>query len=259
MFQDLLAGHELGMQLAVRDIKSQYRQAMLGILWAFLFPLANTAVWLFIKQAGITNIQDTSIPYPVYILTGTTLWAIFMESVNAPLMQANAARSMLAKINFPKESLILAGIYKTLFNATIKSIIILGGLLIVGISIEYTIVFYPFAICSLILAGTGFGLILTPIGMLYKDVGKGVPVVMQFLMYISPVVYPIPADGWAKKLFILNPLTCLITTARDFLTGVFPQNITIFLVIIVCISILLLLSWYLYRISMPIIIERISS
>ena len=120
MFRDLLASRELAWQLAVRDIRAQYRQTALGLLWAFILPLANTGAWLFIQSTGIVTIQGTELPYPVYVFTGTMLWAIFMDAVNAPLQQTIAAKPMLAKINFPREGFILSGIYQTLFNASIK-------------------------------------------------------------------------------------------------------------------------------------------
>jgi hypothetical protein len=41
MWRDLLASRELAWRLAVRDISAQYRQAFLGILWAFILPLVE--------------------------------------------------------------------------------------------------------------------------------------------------------------------------------------------------------------------------
>lgn len=64
MFGDLLAGRELAWQLALRDIRAQYRQAALGLLWAFILPLANAAAWLFIQSSGIASVQPTQLPYP---------------------------------------------------------------------------------------------------------------------------------------------------------------------------------------------------
>ncbi|MGA7983066.1 MAG: ABC transporter permease, partial [Chromatiaceae bacterium] len=117
MFRDLWNGRELAWQLAVRDIRAQYRQTALGLLWAFILPLANTAAWLFIQHAGIVKVKATSLPYPVYVFTGTMLWSIFMDAVNGPLQQTIAAKPMLAKINFQREALVVSGVYQTLFNA----------------------------------------------------------------------------------------------------------------------------------------------
>ena len=134
MFSDLLASRELAWRLAVRDISAQYRQAFLGILWAFILPLANTVAWIFLNRSGVVKIAETSLPYPVYVLTGTMLWAIFMDALNAPLQLATAAKPMLAKLNFPREALVVSGIYQTLFNAAIKIVLLLGALIFFGIN-----------------------------------------------------------------------------------------------------------------------------
>lgn len=107
MLGDLTASRELSWRLAVRDICAQYRQAFLGILWAFILPLTNTLTWIFLSSTGIVVMRETILPYPVYVFTGTMLWAILMDAMNAPLQQINAARGMLAKLNFPREALIV--------------------------------------------------------------------------------------------------------------------------------------------------------
>lgn len=259
MFGDFLASRELAWQLALRDIRAQYRQAALGLLWAFILPLANTAAWLFIQGSGIITLQPTALPYPVYVFTGTILWAIFMDAVNAPLQQTTAAKPMLAKINFPREALMLSGIYQTLFNAGIKIGVLLAALLIMGVTPGWGLLLFPLAVLSLVLAGTALGLLITPVGMLYTDVGKGLPLLMQFLMYLTPVVFPMPANGWAATLFRLNPLTPLILTARDLLTGFAPEHLGAFLVVNVAMLALLALMWVVYRAAMPILIERMSA
>jgi lipopolysaccharide transport system permease protein len=259
MFGDLLAGRELAWQLALRDIKAQYRQTALGLLWAFILPLANTAAWLFIQGTGIVTLQSTALPYPVYVFTGTILWAIFMDAVNAPLQQTTAAKPMLAKINFPREALVVSGIYQTLFNAGIKLAVLLVALLIMGIRPDWGLLLFPLALVSLILAGTALGLLITPVGILYIDVGKGLPLLMQFLMYLTPVVFPMPTSGWAATLFQLNPLTPLILTARDLLTGFSPDHWVAFLTVNMGMLTLLGLMWVVYRAAMPILIERMSA
>jgi len=259
MFRDLIAGRGLAWQLAVRDIKAQYRQTALGLLWAFILPLANTAAWLFIQGSGIATIQPTSLPYPVYVFTGTILWAIFMDAVNAPLQQTIAAKPMLSKINFPREALVLSGIYQTLFNAAIKVGVLFCALLLMGILPGWELLLFPLAVLSLILAGTAIGLMVTPVGMLYTDVGKGLPLLLQFFMYLTPVVFPMPDSGWAASLFAWNPLTPLILTGRDLLTGIAPVHLEAFLFVNVVMCVLLGMMWVIYRAALPIIIERIGN
>jgi lipopolysaccharide transport system permease protein len=100
MRKDIGKARPLAYRLAVRDIKAQYRQTALGFVWAFLLPIVNTLTWLMLNGSGVVKMSETGIPYPVYVLSGTFLWAIFTESLNAPLQQTAAAKSMLKKINF---------------------------------------------------------------------------------------------------------------------------------------------------------------
>lgn len=259
MVQDLLASRELAWQLALRDIRTQYRQTALGLLWAFILPLGNTAAWLFIQSSGIVSIKVTNIPYHVYVFTGTILWAIFMDAVNAPLQQTNAAKPMLARINFPREAIVLSGIYQTLVNACIKIGVLLAALILLDVTPGLGLLLFPFAVMALILAGTACGLLITPVGLLYGDVGKGLPLLMQFLMYLTPVVFPMPTSGWASTLFQINPITPLILTGRDLLTGFTPQHLGAFMTVSVVMLILLALMWVVYRAAMPILIERMSA
>ncbi|QQS55654.1 MAG: ABC transporter permease [Candidatus Competibacteraceae bacterium] len=259
MFHDLWAGRELAWRLAVRDISAQYRQTALGLVWAFILPLANTAVWLFLSTSGIVRMGGTVLPYSVYVFTGTMLWAIFMEAANAPLQQTNAAKPMLAKINFPREALIVSGIYQTLFNAGIKIALLLPAIMLLGVFPSWGLLLFPLAVLALILAGTAFGLVLTPVGMLYTDIGKSFPLVMQFLMYLTPVVFAMPSGGWAATVFQLNPLTPLILTARDWLTGMMPEYLGFFLGVNLATLVLLFVMWIVFRAAMPILIERMSA
>jgi lipopolysaccharide transport system permease protein len=259
MFSDLISGRELAWRLAVRDISAQYRQTALGILWAFIMPLANTLIWIFLSKSGIVTIRDTALPYPVYVFTGTLLWATFIDSVNAPLQHTNTARQMLSKINFQREAIVLSGIYQTLFNGVIRIIVLFPFLLLLKIYPGWTLVFFPIGILSLILIGTVIGLFITPVGMLYTDIGRGISLTMQFLMYLCPVVLPMPVEGWAVTLFKLNPLTYIILTTRDWLTGFPADYLAPFLLINFTAFFLMFIAWIIYRAAMPILIERMSA
>jgi lipopolysaccharide transport system permease protein len=273
MFRDLHSGRELAWRLAIRDIQAQYRQAALGLLWAFISPLANSVVWIFLFFSGIVPLHSTTLSYPIYVLSGTILWSIFMDSVNAPLGQINSAKSMLSKINFPREALIISGIYQTVFNGVIKICILLIMLLVLyiypgwptlGIHTGWSLTFFPFGIFSLIFTGTAIGLFVTPIGMLYTDIGRVLQLIMQFLMYLTPVVFTLESIessplSWVAILYKINPLTPLLLTSRDWLMGSSPAYLGYFLLINGLTILVLMIAWAIYKVAMPIIIERMNA
>ena len=259
MTQDLWAGRELAWRLAVRDINAQYRQSALGILWALINPLMTTAVWLFLSSSRLVQVAETGLPYPVFVFTGTLLWSILIDALNAPLGQVNGNKPLLAKINFPREALILSGIYQTLFNAAIKIGILLLLLPFLGVHAGWGALLIPAGVLALVLTGTALGLAITPVGVLYGDIGRGIPLITQFLMYLSPVVFPLAATGWTATLMRLNPLTPLILNARAWFTGQPAQLLGQWLLTVGGSALLLLLVWLLYRLAMPILIERMSA
>ena len=259
MLRDLVASRELAWRLTVRDLNAQYRQTFLGFLWVILLPLANTLVWIFLNRSGVVNVGDTALPYPAYVFTGTMLWAILMDALNAPLQIVIASKSMLSKINFPREALVISGIYQTTVNALIKVALLLVALGVMGIYPHWGLLLFPVGLISLIMVGTLIGLVITPIGLLYSDVGKALPLLMQFLMFLTPVVFAMPKEGLAATLFRLNPMTPLILTARDWLTGLTPEYLGYFMVINAISIILLFVFWIVFRLAMPILIERMGS
>lgn len=259
MLSDLGAGRELAWRLAVRDISAQYRQSLLGVLWALINPLTTTAVWLFLSSSKLVQVASTGVPYPVFVFTGTLLWSILIDSFTAPLGQVNSNRALLAKINFPREALVLSGIYQTLFNAAIKIGILLLVLPFLGVHAGIGALLIPVGVLALVLTGTALGLAITPIGVLYGDIGRGIPLITQFLMYLSPVVFPLAATGWTAQLMRLNPLTPLILNARAWFTGQPPALLLEWGLTIAGSLLLLLVVWMVYRLAMPILIERMSA
>jgi lipopolysaccharide transport system permease protein len=259
MFRDLAASRELAWRLAVRDLRAQYRQAFLGFVWAFILPAANSLAWLLLSASDVVSIAPTPLPYVAYVASGATVWSVLMDAVNAPLQQTNAARSMLAKLSFPREAIVISGLLQTLFNAGIKSVVLLVVLLGVGVYPGWSALLFPFALLSLALVGTTIGMLITPIGVLYTDVGRALPLLTQFLMFVTPVVVPMPERGWVATVFALNPLSPLILTARDLITGVVPAHVAYFLAVNAVAVLVLLAVWILYRLAMPILIERMSA
>jgi len=259
LFRDIRKGNDLAKRLTIRDIKALYRQSFLGILWAFILPLANTLVWVFLNGSGIVSMGETDIPYPIYVFSGTMIWAIFMESMQAPIEKTTQNKSIIAKVNFPREALIVAGIYQGLFNAGVKAVILIAALGVMGYFGGWELLLFPLGVLSLVLGGTAIGLMLTPLGMLYTDISKAIPLVMQFLMYTTPVVYAIPEEGLTAEIIRNNPLTPLIMTTRDWLTGMTPAFVEGFIFVNAFILIFLVLMLVAYRLAMPILVERMNA
>lgn len=259
MMADLVDSKELAWRLFVRDVSARYRQSILGILWAFLPPILSGLVFIILQSKNVLNLGKTNVDYPLFVLIGTILWQVFVESLNAPLKAVQAAKPMLAKINFPREALILSAFYDVLFGVAIKSIVIAAVLIFFKVKVTVAILLAVPVIVMLILLGMVMGLILTPIGILYNDVSSALTVVTQLWFFVTPVVYPPPTSFPFSLIVKLNPVSPFLVGARDLLTIGAVNNIEALLMVSCLTFGGLFFSWVLYRLALPIIIERMSS
>lgn len=249
----------LAKQLAKRDISAQYRQSYFGILWAIAPIILNSTVWIFLNGTGTVKLPATSVPYPLFVVIGTTLWSVMGDCLTLTMTTVNSNKSIITKINFEKEALVTLGLIKLLFNLLIKFALIFVFLIYFQVMPSLSIlVFFPLLAIT-ILFFVSLGILLTPIGVLYHDVSRAIPIMLQVLMYFTPVLYSVPEGGIMKKVMEWNPLTYIISNLRDSLTGLEIGNV-FFLIAFTIITILLtLFSMIIYRISMPIITERMSA
>ena len=257
--KDFFGSHFLALQLAKRDISAQYRQSYLGILWLFITPLATAGVWIFLNASGTIALTDTGIPYPVYAFSGTLIWSIIIEAINSPTAATNAARGIISKINFPKEALILSGIYKLCFNSMVKIILLLLFVFAFGVGFHWSLLLFPLTLLVAIIVGTAIGLLITPIGLLYSDVSRLLTMSLSLIMYATPVVYVIPKSGILKTIMELNPLTALVSTIRATLTGQEYEFLSYFMVLGSISFVLFFVGLVIYRVSIPVIVERLSA
>jgi lipopolysaccharide transport system permease protein len=248
----------LAKQLAKRDIKAQYRQSFLGVFWAVFPIIINSLIWILLQSSGTVKITATNIPYPAFVLIGTTLWGIVGECINLTTTTVNANKSIITKINFEKEALITLGILKFFFNFLIKIVLIIVFLVYYNLTPSIDVLlFMPLLILSIVFF-VAIGTLIMPMALLYTDISRFIPIALQLLMYATPVVYAVPAKGLMREFMLLNPLSYIINDLRNVLTGNGVENPLFWFVGFISTCVVSLLALVVYRVSMPILTERMS-
>lgn len=259
MIKDLIAAQPLAWRLFIRDMSAQYRKSMLGYAWVFIPPLAAALPFVFLNSQGVVKVSETPIPYAAFAIVGTTIWQVFADAVTSPLKSVTAARPMLARINFPREAVLLAALAQVILNLLIRLVLLVAVFLWFQIVPPASAVLFPVGLLGLVLVGFMVGVLITPLGLLYNDVQMSLPIGLTFLMFLTPVLYPLPPAGTASVLLSINPLTPLVTTTRDWLTvGPAPQA-DVFWITLAIAAVLLLFGWILYRVALPHLIARMAN
>ncbi len=260
IIREFWLSHGLGFRLASRNISARYRRSLLGFLWAFLPPIVTSIVWIVLNDQKIVQFGKTDIPYPLFVVCGTTLWQMFTSAVVIPIQTVNASKSILSKINFPREAILINAFYEILFNVVIGMIIIGAMLIYSGINPGFSALLYLPLILQLILIGFTVSLFLLPLSLLYSDVQYLLPTALQFVMYLTPVIYPKPVLTSFEWLFKYNPVGLTLQYIRGGITNSVVDVTTLDFVTVGLATLgLFVVGVVLFRITMEVLIERMGS
>ena len=203
-----------------RDIKVKYKQAVLGIFWAILQPLFMTVIFSFLLGKAISSQSELPVPYPVFALSGMLLWGIFSGGMS------NAANSMVTnsniikKIYFPRLIIPISAVLVACVDFFIALIIFIAALIWYDVEVSFTgILLVPVAVIMAALAAMGIGMFFAALNIKYRDVRYVIPFLVQALLFLTPVIYPvgITSNVLFQKLLQLNPMA----GALELFRGVF--------------------------------------
>jgi len=258
-FNELYASRSLAWRMLVRNIQGQYRRAFLGVLWAFVPSVVMAATFTLAERANVIRVGPTDIPYPAYVVFSLILWQTFLESLNSPIRVVRAGHSLLTRVKFPSQALILSGLGEVLFNFGIKLVLLVVMFAAFRIPIPSTIVFAPLALILLVLFGTALGLWLAPFSGLYEDVARVTELAGGIWMLLTPVIYPVPAEGMFAQVVKLNPVTHLLVTTRELSTTGLVSDPLGFWIVSVATLVLLFSGCLVFRLAMPFVVERMGN
>ena len=256
---DFPQSRALAWRMLLRDTRAQHRQSLLGHAWLFLPPIATVLTWVFLNTTSLVDIDTGGVPYPLFVMTGTVLWTAFNAAVMAMQEIMGSARSMLSKVNFPHEALIMTAFGKALLNSVTPALLLVPALLIYGVMSGPSVLLFPLGFFAVMLLGCAIGLMFVPIGALYGDVGRAIQLGLRFGFFVSPVIYALPAEGAARTLLLWNPVTAPLVSGRAWLIGGESALPTATAIVCVLSIALLVLSTLMFKVVMPHLIERLNS
>ncbi len=216
MAQNMIRSKELIWQLFKRDFLASYKKSFMGLTWVFIAPVLGIVSWVLLQSTGVLNAGDLDIPYPAYVLIGTTMWGLFMGFYNAAQGTLMAGKSLVMQINYPREALLVKQMAQHLANFSITLAVTLLVLMLFGIWPVWQAIFLPVVALPLFFLGAGIGLVGSMVSVVAVDLTKLANIVLGLLMWITPIIY---VDSFSHPLLQTlvewNPLTYLVCSARD--------------------------------------------
>jgi lipopolysaccharide transport system permease protein len=222
---EIFRGRELLYFLVWRDYKVRYKQAVLGVAWAVLQPVFNMMVFTVIF-GYLAKMSSEGYPYAVYNFAALLPWTFFATGVSLAGLSLVNQQHLLTKVYFPRIYVPMAAIGVGLLDMAISFGVYAVILLYYHQPVSWQVVYLPLLVLATVLATLGPGLALAALTVTYRDFRYVIPFLLQALMYLSPVVYPLSI--WPKRyqwLPALNPMTGIIDAYRSAILGK-PWNVT---------------------------------
>ena len=243
--RETLKYHDLIFLFVKRDFTSKYKQTILGPLWAIIQPVLTTVVFtiIFGNLAKLTTADiggDFIIPSFLFYMSGNICWSYFSTTVTATSNTFIANRATMGKVYYPRLVAPVATAFSNLINFGIQfllfAIIWVVFLAMGGTSISITpyLFLVPLLIIQLMVLSTGCGIIISSLTTKYRDLAMLVVFGLQLWQYASPIAYGLTLISAGHDnimwLYMLNPVTPIITAFRYSMFGFGYFNIIYYLI-----------------------------
>lgn len=224
-FRDIWQFKGLFYFLSWRDVRVRYKQTMIGIAWALIRPLLTIMILSLVRY--IFNPEGgKGLPYPLLIAAGTLPWTFFSSAFSDAANSLVSNSNLVSKVYFPRLIVPASAIIVCLVDFFVSLVIVFGIMFYYKMLPGLELFFLPAFLLLAIITALGCGLYIAALNVKYRDFRYVIPFIVQFGMYISPVLYSsneIYASNRvpeiAKTLYALNPVVSVIDGFRWSLFG----------------------------------------
>lgn len=213
---------ELFYFFTLRDIKVKYKQTVLGFLWAVLQPLIMALLFSFFLGKAISSYTQLPLPYEMFALSGLVLWGIFSSGINNAGNSMVSNANIIKKIYFPRLIIPISAVLVGVFDFFMAFAVFIVYCLCKDVPFSWSgLIYFPLAVILTCIAAFGAGCFLAALNVKYRDVRYIIPFLVQFLLFVTPVIYPtnITQNVYLKGLLALNPMTAPLDIFRAGITN----------------------------------------
>ncbi len=213
VFKNLYNYRELLKTSVKKEVRSKYKNSFLGVLWSFLNPLLQIAVYGIVFSLILKNPMEH---YTVFLCCGLIPWTFFSAAINKAAFTFIENGNIIKKVYFPREIIPISVVTGEAVNFLISTTIILGFVIFSGMGLSRYMIFYPLIFITQYLVILAISLIISSVCVYLRDLQHFIGIALQLLFYAAPIVYApssIPAEyQWILK---YNPMTYIINAYRS--------------------------------------------
>lgn len=245
VFKNLYNYRELLKTNVKKEIRGKYKNSFLGVIWSFLNPLLQIAVYAIVFQMILKNPQEN---YVVFLCCGLIPWTFFSTAISRSAFTMVENGNILKKVYFPREILPISVVTSEAVNFLISTVIIFAFIIFSGIGITKYILVYPLIFIAQYLLLLAISFIVSSVCVYIRDLQHFIGIFLQLLFYATPIVYSIdilpPEAAWILN---LNPMTYIIEGYRDIFYNQTMPDVQSILILIGIVLVAIVIGYLIFN------------
>jgi homopolymeric O-antigen transport system permease protein len=236
-------------QFTRREIEGRYRSSILGFGWSFITPLVLLLLYIFVFgivfQSRWPGARTGRLyEFGLVLFAGLTAFNIFSECVLRASGLIVGVPNYVKRVVFPLELLAVSVLGSALFHAAISLAVLLAIQAVMTGRIEPSLVWLPVVALPLIFLSLGLTWFLSSLGVFIRDLGYGITLLVQVLMFVTPIFYPLElVPPTLRPPIRINPLTAVVENFRRCIFGGAAPNAMELALWIVATGIIMMLGY----------------
>ena len=206
--------HYLLRILVRREIQARYQGSFLGFLWSYINPLSQFFIYWFV-MGQILHTHQTVENFAIHIFASIIIVHFFTETFGAGTRSIVANRGLVQKMALPREMFPVAAMLVSLWHVVPQLVILVFVCVLTGWTPGVDgLVAVVIGTLMMMLLGTGLALLFSVANVYFRDFGSAVSIMLHFVRFGVPMIYPFSFVLTAHKAFVdiylMNPLAIAV-------------------------------------------------
>lgn len=195
------------------DLHARHRDKALGVLWTVGDPLMMMLVYVFIVTMVF---KHHSADYPIYVYSGLISWRYFAHCTQGASAALASKGGLLTQAYFPRVLIPLAHVIEGAYEFFFSWLVLVGLFILLRVGVSWEALLVPAIFLLQSLFNVGLALMLSAIGISFRDLPNILAFVIRFGWYLSPGLYHVEhIPERFQSLYMLNPMAIVFTLYRD--------------------------------------------
>ncbi|PCJ81372.1 MAG: hypothetical protein COA57_14265 [Flavobacteriales bacterium] len=225
--------------LVSTEIKITYKNKTLGVLWSILDPFFMMLIYILLVAVIF---QKGGPQFPILLFSVLLPWRWFVQSISAAARAMVGNAKLIQTVNIPKSALPISRVLISLVNYLMGCVVLIPMLFLFEANFSWHLLWFPVLILSQFIFTIGAVLIVSVVGVYFRDLQNIIQFVVRLWFYLSPALYSINdiPQKYYHAYMVLNPFASLFASYKNVLVrGTAPNEYILWftaLGVILCIA-----------------------